>query len=450
MPAPITHGCPLQHRVSGRASARVRIGVSAALLALLFVWVLPTPSVGAAGRPGGAAARGFALEPLNARLRKLVVQRARGLLTRGEMVLLSSGPSGRLGKLSIVRRVRAPLATVYQVLAGVEQYPSYVPNLKSVKIVKRKGNTLLARWNIKVAIVGVSGTDRYVFYPPNRVEVRVVSGNVRHAGWSWWLLPDGPKATVVFGGFYADLRPSSWLVRWIVKRVPSFEHGINIATALSMMRAIARRSEKLAGHKVRSRTGKPRPPAASALGGPVARQLAALGPLLSRGYLGIAISNSDGSFRQACVATTVNAPRKGFYAVIKGVNRWPRFVHGMSYARITRRKKDRQEYRLKLKLMPMNTFKGKLEMRFVSPGRVVVRGLKGKARSLKYSWDLIQRGPKRTVAALCQGSSLKHVSWIMKRIFKANKEMDHASNLAWSIISAVSYKKEAEKRKGRK
>ncbi len=78
---------------------------------------------------------------------------------------------------------------------------------------------------------------------PGGVDALGIDGDLRGAHYRWDVLSKGPEQTLVVYRSHQSLGASTILLRELIKREPTLEHGLNVAFGLVYMRAIRGRAE---------------------------------------------------------------------------------------------------------------------------------------------------------------------------------------------------------------
>ena len=90
--------------------------------------------------------------------------------------------------------VRGEMAKIWPIVADMESYPKFMPNLDSVAVTERGENTSVSKWVSNVDGRVIAWTERDVFMPErHRIEYRQISGDLKKFEGFWQLAetPDG-------------------------------------------------------------------------------------------------------------------------------------------------------------------------------------------------------------------------------------------------------------------
>ncbi|MBI3972676.1 MAG: SRPBCC family protein [Chloroflexi bacterium] len=88
--------------------------------------------------------------------------------------------------------IEAPIGTVYQVIADVERYPEYLPDVESVT---REGNVVTM--SVRLGPMLVTWRQAARFEPNTAISVRLLSGpfKVMNVEWRFEEVPGGTRVT---------------------------------------------------------------------------------------------------------------------------------------------------------------------------------------------------------------------------------------------------------------
>ncbi|HLA37806.1 MAG TPA: SRPBCC family protein [Candidatus Brocadiales bacterium] len=140
----------------------------------------------------------------------------------GQMLVEAEAPEAGKWPLHvrIVLPVEAEPAVVWKVLTDYEHMAEFVPHMTKCKVIERQGNTVTVEEVFKHFLVSMELLLSVKESPPNRIDFRLVGGNMKVYDGRWSIEPHNPVGTLltlevaVQPGFYA---PRS-LVSWILKK----------------------------------------------------------------------------------------------------------------------------------------------------------------------------------------------------------------------------------------
>jgi ribosome-associated toxin RatA of RatAB toxin-antitoxin module len=94
--------------------------------------------------------------------------------------------------------IKGDIERIWAIVADMASYPQFMPNLKSVTIEERAGNTTVSKWVSNVDGRIISWRERDVFFPDDyRIEYTQVSGDLKKFAGKWQLSPDGETVNVL-------------------------------------------------------------------------------------------------------------------------------------------------------------------------------------------------------------------------------------------------------------
>jgi ribosome-associated toxin RatA of RatAB toxin-antitoxin module len=94
--------------------------------------------------------------------------------------------------------IKGDIKRIWAIVSDMASYPQFMPNLKSVTIEERAGNTTVSKWVSNVDGRIISWRERDVFFPDDyRIEYTQVSGDLKKFEGKWQLSPDGETVNVL-------------------------------------------------------------------------------------------------------------------------------------------------------------------------------------------------------------------------------------------------------------
>jgi coenzyme Q-binding protein COQ10 len=95
-------------------------------------------------------------------------------------------------RLHLAEHIAAPVELVYQVVADVERYPEFLPDVARVE---RTGDVVAM--TLRAGLVPVRLVSRATFTPPHAIDLELVEGPFRalRAGWRFAEAGDGTDVT---------------------------------------------------------------------------------------------------------------------------------------------------------------------------------------------------------------------------------------------------------------
>jgi hypothetical protein len=164
------------------------------------------------------------------------------LLPRGQVVLLRTRKDGKLGDVSVIDRVYAPLQRVGEILARPVEWCRFVPAVEECHDRGRGPGTIgwVADWSLPLQ----TWTTGWVMRMTERsYEAAGVSGDLEGAHFRFDLTPRAAGETEVVYRANLALAHASVIARKLFQYEPWIEHGLNVAFSLVYLRAVRGRAE---------------------------------------------------------------------------------------------------------------------------------------------------------------------------------------------------------------
>jgi len=99
--------------------------------------------------------------------------------------------------VQVTERIRAAADAVYRVVADMESYPHFMPDVDEVKVISREGNTTLTRWVTRLQGRPFAWTERDTFHPEEpRIDYGLVEGDLRKFEGAWTFAREGEDTLV--------------------------------------------------------------------------------------------------------------------------------------------------------------------------------------------------------------------------------------------------------------
>jgi ribosome-associated toxin RatA of RatAB toxin-antitoxin module len=94
--------------------------------------------------------------------------------------------------------VNVPVDKFYAVISNYESYPKFIPEMRSVRIVKTTGNVQEVSFEIEIQVMAFTKKVHYTLEftntPPERIRWRLIESNILKGnvgGWTLKATPDG-------------------------------------------------------------------------------------------------------------------------------------------------------------------------------------------------------------------------------------------------------------------
>lgn len=99
--------------------------------------------------------------------------------------------------------IAAPRQKIYQLAKDMERYPEFMPDVKTVKVLSRNGNTTTTRWKTLVEEAPIEWTEVDVFDDANtRIDYRLIEGDLDKFEGAWTFEERDGKTFVKLGVDY--------------------------------------------------------------------------------------------------------------------------------------------------------------------------------------------------------------------------------------------------------
>lgn len=93
--------------------------------------------------------------------------------------------------------VSGEIARIWPIVADMESYPKFMPNLDSVVVTERDGNTTVSKWVSNVDGRVIAWTEKDTFMPEkHRIEYQQLSGDLKKFE-GFWQLTETPEGVSI-------------------------------------------------------------------------------------------------------------------------------------------------------------------------------------------------------------------------------------------------------------
>jgi len=100
-------------------------------------------------------------------------------------------------------RIAAPAHRIYELAKDMERYPQFMPDVESVKVLSRNGNTTTTRWKTLVEEAPIEWTEEDVFDDANtRIAYRLIEGDLDKFEGAWTFEERDGATNVTLGVDY--------------------------------------------------------------------------------------------------------------------------------------------------------------------------------------------------------------------------------------------------------
>ena len=94
--------------------------------------------------------------------------------------------------------VKGNIADIWTIVADMESYPKFMPNLQSVKVTERDENSTVSHWVSNVDGRVISWSEKDVFFPErHRIEYQQISGDLKKFEGYWQLTPQEEEVAIL-------------------------------------------------------------------------------------------------------------------------------------------------------------------------------------------------------------------------------------------------------------
>ena len=136
-----------------------------------------------------------------------------------------------------------PRFWVFAVANDPGRYHEFMGSIRRSPVLKKEGRSVVYKLEVEVPLLNLTFANRAVQTGPTSIRTRSIGGDLEDARFGWDMQEAGPNRTLVLHYLNTDARQASWLLRRMISREPYFEHGINVATGLVLVRSIRGRAE---------------------------------------------------------------------------------------------------------------------------------------------------------------------------------------------------------------
>jgi coenzyme Q-binding protein COQ10 len=99
--------------------------------------------------------------------------------------------------------IAAPARAIYELAKDMERYPEFMPDVETVKVLKREGNSTTTRWKTLVEEAPIEWTEVDVFDDERtRIDYRLIEGDLDKFEGAWTFEERGDVTHVVLGVDY--------------------------------------------------------------------------------------------------------------------------------------------------------------------------------------------------------------------------------------------------------
>lgn len=351
-------------------------------------------------------------------------------LHQADLALIESDGRGLLKQLTTVSLVAAPPSVVHSVVANPGNYGKFVPNMSRSDARSEPGGTLLHEYKLDYTLISVDGRHRYVNLPPvaGQAEAPIDvydpdDNGVRHYRWEFYAVPGG-TLLVCYG--YTQI-PSDGLYGKLIHRAQTLEYGLALIPQLTLLLAVKKQSEKVAG---------PQPSA------PAGAQ-PNLGFLLDRGAVAL-FRRAGGRLSEVNLVDRTRARADVLVRVASNTGEWSRFVPTIDKSMPVGARSGLPGFEVNqsLPLMSWDTTWGVAS----NATSVDMFGLDGDLQHARMRWDvrpLHDAGPMQTEIVLrCLENFDRSI--IIRQLYKLEPFFEYGIDVGLQLVILRGVKQQAE------
>lgn len=358
------------------------------------------------------------------------------LLRQSEIALVESQPGGRLKQVSLFAFVAAPPQQVHDTVAAVERYGEFFRNMSECRVTRNSDGTVDQRFVVRYSLVSFNGVLRSRFLAAPEGSAPGTPGVIdqeptdpednAHFRWEFHETPGG-TVMAVYG--FTDVYHSNDLIRALLRRAPSMEHGLALAQQLVQVRTLKARAEKLAG---------PRPP-------PPRGKSPGFGFLVQRGQVVVLRTGAGGRLADLSLIDQFGAPKDKIAGVVLAPAAFASLVEATTRSEERSRGPEGVAYDLETSLTVASWGSRWLAR---SDGNGNVDGLctDGDLKGGRYRWDLTTND-RGTLVVYRSGLDLGVESLVMRTLFGQEPLFEHGMVTAFALAMVGGVKARAEGRR---
>jgi carbon monoxide dehydrogenase subunit G len=361
------------------------------------------------------------------------IQAVRGFLKRGLVVAVETTPDQELAQVTLIGRVKAPLAEAFDILADPAALAEMQPAMGDIEVTSREAKTVRYDWRYRASILRLRGTNTMRLRRPDGITWHL-RGSFAEGPIRWKLFPDG-NDTIASVSLHIDSSNSSNVImRWIARATPHMRESQNLGYGIVCLRGLQNVAAQRQG-----RAQTPTPSAAAGQG-PLrpltSAQVARLAPLLKRGVAGIVESDRQGRIAQAALAQPIAAPVASVGRVLRQPERWGGPIKGVEI-RPPRREGDDEPFKF---VFRFPIFRIRTDMVVRHGDQVAdVTSPNGDLRGSLVRFQLMD-GVAGSVVAGTARFRPRQANFILRRIIDADPYSSHGLNAAILAVLLRSFK----------
>ena len=323
----------------------------------------------------------------------------RPLADHGAAALVYYPDAGPGSRVTVAVPVAAPLDVVRRALLDAERWPEYMPALRAVTLLSRRGRRAAYRFEVSASLLDVTATTSLTEVGERRVDFNVLESDFGAAAARWDMLDDGPGRTLLVITTWSDPSQGHWLLRQAARANQTSTAGMGVAVDLVLTLSVARRAVALAGTATPARPTRTSAPATT-LEPPAAGPWFDLAAGPRRYYVYSFAIAPDGAVSQATITHQTWGRADVLRARIDDVARYRELVPGVRRSEVTGDATGDVARASVTLNSPFDSADGVLARRHLTPDSVLLEGETGSLHGARWRWDVVHDAQRGTIVHL--------------------------------------------------
>ncbi len=167
------------------------------------------------------------------------------LLARGPLVLVESNPQGKFESATAIMLIQRSAEDIWRVAVDFANHKSFMPKLVASSPRSLGPNRVEVKFEVEIPFPGRN--ERYTFrfdLEPEKflIHGRWADGDLRDSFTEWRIVPQGPGQSLLY--LTNATRNFSKIVAAIEDAQQTVTVGVNVSTALAVVKAVKQRVER--------------------------------------------------------------------------------------------------------------------------------------------------------------------------------------------------------------
>jgi hypothetical protein len=358
------------------------------------------------------------------------------------LVEFTDGDSEALPGINVAAVIHAPASAVMAVIEKPERYPKFMRTLDEVKVVERRGSTVVYDWGWQVSLLTLRGRQSMTVYPPpakrpelgHRIVIDSQSGDFGTGRISLRVLPRGPQESLLSVSMRVDLRTANYVARKLASAARSINRSANMSLAYTMLLSFRHEAERLAGFEAKPRDANLHKPALD-LGGAL--------PMLLRGDL-VMLDMSGDKLNQISVFGLIHRERALVREVMLDTDAFGAALMPGSQAKVVSKAGGVTTFDWDIDL-PLVGVSGRMRMREGDP-IVAVDAVDGALRGGRWNFETLSLSEEATMISGWASFDLRNSSWFLRALTDADPYLGHGMSAASQVMLVRALRSRANKR----